>query len=87
MALVKTSKISAIEPKPLTAGPAPAPRQKPASRGTEARPEKLAERIAAATEELASGLAEASAAAEELKIAVRGIDKARAGREIVADDR
>jgi len=61
MALVKTTKLAtprAIAPKPT----APATRQAQAS-----------ERIAAATEELASGLTEAAAAAEELRRAMEQI--------------
>ncbi|KIZ39814.1 MULTISPECIES: methyl-accepting chemotaxis protein [Rhodopseudomonas] len=75
MALVKTSKI----PKTATGKP-PAPAAKaaklpvaakPAARaakaGTMSQADRVAERIAAATEQLASGLTQASAAAEELQ--------------------
>ncbi len=78
MALVKKSK--------LTAGAAPAGSQTPspavrapqptngAARRGSARPQdRVAERLAAATEELASGLTEASAAAEELRRAMEQI--------------
>jgi methyl-accepting chemotaxis protein len=72
MALVKTSKVAAralkanpiaslSEPKPPANPPAPTPRS-----GARA-PEALFERVAAATEEFATGLTEASAAAEELR--------------------
>lgn len=71
MALVKTSKIpnSAAKSKAPTtkaaATPEPAPRVKRAVAVDQA--DRIAERIAAATEQLASGLTEASAAAEELQ--------------------
>src|SRR6202020_1459998 len=48
----------------------PSPRQKPARH---AKQETLSERVAAATEELASGLAEASSAANELRSAMEQI--------------
>src|SRR5580704_4757933 len=81
MPLVKTSKIAGSPPKPASA-PAPVPqRPKPAARTSGARPEKVAERIAAATEELASGLAEASAAAEQLR---RAMEQIAAGAEEAA---
>jgi methyl-accepting chemotaxis protein len=81
MSLVKTSKISVNGPKPNTVRPIASPRRKPTAQGMGARPEKLAERIAAATEELASGLAEASAAAEELR---RAMEQIAAGAEEAA---
>jgi methyl-accepting chemotaxis protein len=80
MALVKTTKISPIAAKGVwTAGKgtkAPNP-PKSATRPPVARKglqkDKVAERIAAATEELASGLTEAAAAAEELRRAMEQI--------------
>jgi methyl-accepting chemotaxis protein len=73
MALVKSSKITArapkaaatpsSPPKPMSPANPPAPAPK-AGAGT---PEVLFERVAAATEELASGLTEAAAAAEQLR--------------------
>ncbi len=80
MALVKTSKIASSakaktpppavvlhnEPKPV----APRVRRAPASGN---RQDKAAERVAAATEELASGLTQAAAAAEELRQAMQQI--------------
>lgn len=70
MALAKTSKIatraakprSVIEPTPVTRSRSPLQTASP-----ESRQETLVERIAAATEELATGLAEASAAARQLR--------------------
>ncbi len=77
MALVKTSKIAAVTAKTPSGPAAPktvtrtkSPAQK-ASTGT--RQEILVERVAAATEELASGLAEASAAAQELRSSMEQI--------------
>jgi methyl-accepting chemotaxis protein len=76
MALVKTTKISAGSGKPPAAAskpipPKPAPRARPAASGT--RQDQAAERVAAATQELASGLYEASAASEELRAAMQQI--------------
>jgi methyl-accepting chemotaxis protein len=89
MPLVKTSKIMPANRKqPAPTGSAPAPRLAKSnggrSRPTEAtQTDKVAERIAAATEELASGLAEASAAAEELRRSMEqiasGADEAASG--------
>jgi methyl-accepting chemotaxis protein len=86
MALVKSSKIAArtlkatttsspAEPSPL-ANPA-APTQKSSSR----TPEALFERVAAATEEFASGLTQASAAAEQLR---KSMEQIAAGAEEAA---
>ena len=79
MALVKTSKIGAVSAK-SKAPSAPVEPAKLASRRVRAalpasasRQDKAAERVAAATEELASGLAQASAAAEELQSAMQQI--------------
>ena len=82
MALVKTSKLTAGK----TAGSArpdiapavklvrPAPRRRAiAVSGSGSRQEQAAERVAAATEELASGLTQAGAAAEELRTAMEQI--------------
>ena len=77
MALVKTSKINVAptsrpaSPEPATARPGPKTRGVPA--GAAPREERAAERVAAATEELASGLAEAAAAAEELQTSMHQI--------------
>ncbi len=84
MPLVKTSKISP------TGGKQPAPAGSPRlvtpnggkTRSSAAtRDDKIAERVAAATEELASGLAEASAAAEELR---RSMEQIASGAEEAA---
>jgi len=77
MALVKTSKFAAVEAKTLS-GPAPpkaVTRTRSPARKTSsgARQETLVERVAAATEELASGLAEASGAAQELRSSMEQI--------------
>ena len=81
MALVKTTKISpgsgkAAAPAAPAAAKAPAPaksavRSRPPAPGT--RQDQAAERVAAATQELASGLYEASAASEELRAAMEQI--------------
>lgn len=77
MALVKTEKLTnrraraARSDDAAAAAPAPpAPRRRLASRGG---PQTAAERIAAATEELASGLVEAASAAEQLRRAMEQI--------------
>ncbi|MET0546544.1 MAG: methyl-accepting chemotaxis protein [Caulobacterales bacterium] len=74
MALVKKSKIASQKSKPKKA---PAlERQRVTAKSPPppaARIDKVAERVAAATEELASGLAEASAAAEELRRSMQQI--------------
>ena len=85
MALVKSSKIAAkafkapvsgpSKPMPLTSPPAPT---KKVGTGT---PEALLERVAAATEEFASGLTEASAAAEQLR---KSMEQIGAGAEEAA---
>ncbi len=75
MALVKTSKIAsgAAERTPeAPAVPKPAARHR-AKASPAAGQDKLSERLAAATEELASGLSEASAAAIELRQAMEQI--------------
>jgi methyl-accepting chemotaxis protein len=87
MALVKTSKITPADRKQ----PAPAASRPPLRlakpNGSRARPaattqgDKIAERVAAATEELASGLTEASAAAEELR---RSMEQIASGAEQAA---
>ncbi len=64
MALVKKSKIGAVQATPVTAPAAPA--AKPAVARAPAKQQTVFERVAAATEELASGLTEASAATKEL---------------------
>jgi methyl-accepting chemotaxis protein len=80
MALVKTSKITAsAKSKATPAQTAPAPQPTPAAQvrsrapGTGTRQDKAAERVAAATEQLAGGLAQASAAAEELRQSMQQI--------------
>jgi methyl-accepting chemotaxis protein len=88
MALVKTTKIStnptngaqlaekrAKAPKPVK------PVTRPAAVGKGLQKDKVAERIAAATEELASGLTEAAAAAEELR---RSMEQIAAGADEAA---
>lgn len=74
MALVKTTKIATgvapRTPEPAAVKPGPHARSKTAPTDTE---DKLSERLAAATEELASGLSEASAAAGELRRAMEQI--------------
>jgi methyl-accepting chemotaxis protein len=80
MALVKTSEIrkrrgsraaEAEADPPIPTKPAPTPRR--TNGKSYGRQQKAAERIAAATEELASGVAEATAAAEELSRALEQI--------------
>jgi methyl-accepting chemotaxis protein len=84
MALVKTSKISTGSGKAPAASadlapskPAPPPR-KPSPVG---KRDKVSERLAAATQELASGLTEAAAAAEELR---RSMEQIASGAEEAA---
>src|SRR6201996_6038250 len=73
MALVKTSKLGGAPKAPARAKPpAAAPKQKTASVGA------VSERIAAASEELASGVTEAAAAAEELR---RSMEQIASGAE------
>jgi len=69
MALIKKSKLTAGATPAVPPAPARAPQlTNGAAKRTSARPQdRIAERLAAATEELASGLTEASAAAEELR--------------------
>ncbi len=64
MALVKKSKMAAAQAKPVIAPAAPTPKPQPAR--APAKPQTVFERVAAATEELASGLTEASAATKQL---------------------
>src|SRR4051794_39002011 len=80
MALVKRSKLSgnavvpARRPKAIEPPPPPAaPRTNGAKKPRASNQGRVAERLAAATEELASGLTEASAAAEELRRAMEQI--------------
>jgi methyl-accepting chemotaxis protein len=71
MALVKTTKMARA---PGTSKELEIPAQaKTAVKPTASRQEKAAERVAAATEELAAGLTEASAAAEQLRRAMEQI--------------
>ena len=86
MALVKSSKVAARTPRATTIpGPSgqkplakpPAPAQNPGVR----TPEALYDRVAAATEEFASGLLEASAAAEQLR---KSMEQIAAGAEDAA---
>ena len=82
MALVKTSRISASRkgagpPEPLASPPPP---KTSAIRAAPKR-DQVSERVAAATEQLASGLAEAAAAAEELR---RAMEQIAAGAEQAA---
>jgi methyl-accepting chemotaxis protein len=91
MALVKKSKLGARGRRQDQPGPPPATRTKasPVSRPTQkaksgsiaSRQAKAAERVAAATEELASGLTESAAAAEELR---RAMEQIAAGAEEAA---
>jgi methyl-accepting chemotaxis protein len=79
MALVKTTKIKSRSPKigevAATAKPAPAPAAGASIRKASSRPgqDSLFERLAAATEELAAGLAQASAAGQELRSSMEQI--------------
>ena len=80
MALVKTSDLvgrkTGATPKPAAAPIAkPSPAHRPILK-SQARPEKAAERIGAATEQLAAGVAQASAAAEELRRSMEQISTA-----------
>ena len=92
MALVKKSKLTVGTVPPPSEPPVRAPGRPPArpparngqhngaTRRASARPQdKISERLAAATEELASGLSEAAAAAEELRRA-HGADRERRQR-------
>ena len=84
MSLVKTSELqgrgttrSGRPPDPVSPAPAKASTsQRRALERILARREKAAERIGAATEELAAGVAQASAAAEELRRALEQISSA-----------
>ena len=86
MALVKTSKIAESAAKSPRLGVAtPAAQPLPTTKGRKPRKglskDKVSERVAAATEELASGLAQASAAAEELR---RSMEQIAAGADEAA---
>jgi methyl-accepting chemotaxis protein len=86
MALVKTSKIAGSTAKSRRANVTPAatkPVAPPRGRapGRPMSKDKVSERVAAATEELASGLTEASAAAEELR---RSMEQIAAGADEAA---
>lgn len=86
MALVKTTKISrkAAKAPVVNAVIAPAPSSKAGPRATPPKGlprDKVSERIAAATEELASGLTEAASAAEELR---RSMEQISAGADEAA---
>jgi methyl-accepting chemotaxis protein len=86
MALMKTSALASrrLSPQPAKLEPPPASvvtvkpalSQRRVKERLQARQEKAAERIGAATEQLASGVAEASAAAEELRRALEQIASA-----------
>jgi len=83
MPLVKTSKIRGAKAKRLpgvsaAAIPAKAPPPRTGKTTNGSQSDKVSERVAAATEELASGLTEASAAAEELR---RSMEQIAAGAE------
>lgn len=83
MPLVKTSKIPGAKAKRLpgvsaAAIPAKAPPPRTGKTTNGSQSDKVSERVAAATEELASGLTEASAAAEELR---RSMEQIAAGAE------
>ena len=86
MALVKTSKIAESAAKGRRLGVAtPAAQPLPTTKGRKPSKglskDKVSERVAAATEELASGLAQASAAAEELR---RSMEQIAAGADEAA---
>jgi methyl-accepting chemotaxis protein len=87
MSLVKTSKITPADRKqPAPTGSSQSPRFAKSNGGRSrsaatTQGDKIAERVAAATEELASGLAEASAAAEELR---RSMEQIASGAEQAA---
>jgi methyl-accepting chemotaxis protein len=88
MALVKTTKISSATAKGapgankgVKASSPVKPALRPAAPAKGLQKDKVAERIAAATEELASGLTEAAAAAEELR---RSMEQIAAGAEEAA---
>jgi methyl-accepting chemotaxis protein len=85
MALVKTTKLTnstAKRRKALAPKSSAAPSQRPVRKPTiSSGKDKVAERVAAATEELASGLIEASAAAEELR---RSMEQISSGAEEAA---
>jgi methyl-accepting chemotaxis protein len=75
MALVKKSDLAAIGPRRPASPPADlaGAAQRRASQRSRARREKAAERLGAATEQFASGVAEAAAAAEQLRRALEQI--------------
>jgi methyl-accepting chemotaxis protein len=80
MALVKTSKLGADAPTATAKPPVSTPKTARV-RGAAVSQDQLSERIAAATEELASGLSEASAAAEQLR---RSMEQIASGAEEAA---
>lgn len=77
MALVKNSKIAVLAAKtpPRPAAAKPVTQRSSVRKGSSsgARQETLVERVAAATEELASGLTEASTAAQQLRSSLQQI--------------
>jgi len=86
MTLVKKSKIAAsalksTAPAPAPATPAPAKKTRAAPAPAPARQQTISERVAAATEELAAGLTQASAATKELG---RSMEQIAAGAEEAA---
>ena len=85
MALVKTTKILNGKTKiPVIAAKAassPAPKTVARTNGTKPSKATITERVAAATEQLASGITESSAAAEELR---RSMEQIAAGAEEAA---
>jgi methyl-accepting chemotaxis protein len=86
MSLVKTSKIPGTKAKrpygvPAAAIPTKAPPLRAGKTTNGSQSDKVSERVAAATEELASGLTEASAAAEELR---RSMEQIAAGADEAA---
>ena len=81
MALVKSSNIAARPSRARAPLPEPGPEGPAVPRRSAAGEDKLAERIAAATQEMAAGLMQASAAAEELR---RSMEQIAAGAEEAA---
>src|SRR5262245_51570944 len=74
--LVKKSKIAAAATRPgmpTGAPPVGQPSRLPATSVSTSKPQTVIERVAAATEELAAGLAEASAATKELGLSMQQI--------------
>ena len=86
MALVKSSKVAARTVKATTTSSPPEPKRlanppSPTQKPRVGAPEALFERVAAATEEFASGLTQASAAAEQLR---KSMEQIAAGAEEAA---